>query len=511
MKRNCLLALGLALVVAGCGDNAGPTDTNGSPDLASSSLNGTIRINVVLKAPATAANRAELKRYGSIYDEIPQLNAVLMKGKAEGLAAIRALPFVKGASPDAERGTGPVVGAEADPLAIGDGNNVWNLDAINVTDFGGTTRTVAQDGSGVYVAVLDSGLLPFWRFYFNGKNVATQYARSFGGGGEGGENVSEQPNKWEQDVDAHGTHVSSIILGFQYFAASTGGIFPVNGVAPAATLIPVKVLNQSGGGWTAPIAHAIVYIADLFNPGGGELGSRGPLGDKRVVINMSLGGSQLDVLEQESIDYAIARNVVVVAAGGNGGPDGAMIYPGAYAPVISVAAAGWIGEWDDPADNCEALDNGADALLATRWWRQCDVPETYSQNDFYIADFSSEPDPDADGGPQDLDVAAPGSWVVGPYQEQQGKISYFFVGGTSQATPHVTGIVALLLQRDASLTPAQIESCLEAAAETHPLADVGQTVRDGPGLSPADPSDWTTDGRQGHGFLTADAALEACS
>ena len=63
----------------------------------------------------------------------------------------------------------------------------------------------------------------------------------------------------------------------------------------------------------------------------------------------------------------------------------------------------------------------------------------------------------------------------------QGKISYFFVGGTSQATPHVTGIVALLLQRDASLTPAEIQSCLEAAAETHPLADVGQTVRDGPG------------------------------
>ena len=98
-------------------------------------------------------------------------------------------------------------------------------------------------------------------------------------------------------------------------------------MAPAATLIPVRVLNQSGGGWTAPIAHTIVYIADLFNPGGGELGSRGPLGDKRVVINMSFGSSQLDVLEQESINYAIARNVVIVAAAGNGGPDGAMIYP----------------------------------------------------------------------------------------------------------------------------------------------------------------------------------------
>ena len=53
MKRNCLLAVGLALVVAGCGDNAGPTDTNTSPDLASQSLNAVDRYNVLLKGPAT--------------------------------------------------------------------------------------------------------------------------------------------------------------------------------------------------------------------------------------------------------------------------------------------------------------------------------------------------------------------------------------------------------------------------------------------------------------------------
>ena len=508
MQRNCLLALGLVLFVAGCGDNAGPTDTNTSPDLASSNLNGTIRINVILKAPATAANRTELKRIGNIYDEIPQLNAILMRAKADQLAAIRALPFVKGASPEAARSNGPVGVTEADGITADYGSNVWNLDAVNVTDFG-AGRTVEQDGSGIYVAVLDSGLLPFWPFYFQGKSVATQYARSFGGGGAGGENVSEQPDKWQHDVHSHGSHVASIILGFTYNAASTGGNFQINGVAPAATLIPVKVLNQSGSGWTAPIAHAIVYIADLFNPGGGDLGTRGPLGDKRVVINMSLGGSQLDVLEQEAIDYAIARNVVIVASAGNGGPDGPMGYPGAYGPVISVASAGWVNEWFDPAPNCEALDNGVDALLATRFWRQCDVEsEPYAESEFYISDFSAEPDPDAAAGAQDLDVAAPGSWVVGPWQESQGVPSYFFVGGTSQAAPHVTGIVALMLQKNSSLTPAQIEACLESAAQE--LDDEGQTVRPVPGAAASDASDWTTDGRQGNGFITADAAL-ACA
>ncbi|MGH6692658.1 MAG: hypothetical protein ACREF4_18470, partial [Gammaproteobacteria bacterium] len=94
MKRNRLLALGLALFVAACGDNAGPTDANTSPDFASSSVNGTIRINVLLKAPATNAQRAELGRFGRIYDEIARINGLMMRAKVSRVDAIRALPYV---------------------------------------------------------------------------------------------------------------------------------------------------------------------------------------------------------------------------------------------------------------------------------------------------------------------------------------------------------------------------------------------------------------------------------
>ena len=59
---------------------------------------------------------------------------------------------------------------------------------------------------------------------------------------------------------------------------------------------------------------------------------------------MSLGGPSLDAMEKAAIDYAIGKGVIIVASAGNEGEAG-MGYPGAYAPVISVAAAGWVGEW----------------------------------------------------------------------------------------------------------------------------------------------------------------------
>jgi len=494
MQFRMALTLAALVAIAACSDDrTAPSDTaSENPSFASSTA--TVRLNVILKSPATTASRAELSRYGTILDELTRLNAVLMKAKRSQIGAIKALPFVQSVGEDAVRDIGPIDLIPSDVTDFAGRNNVWNLDAINVTDKLSGGRKVAQDGSNVYVAILDTGLLSSWRAYFPEARIATRYAKAFGGGGQDNGNVSEQPGKWEQDVDAHGTHVTSIVLGYQYISAATGGAFHIDGVAPRATVIPVKVLGQNGSGWSSRIAQGITYIADLADQGG-------LLDGKRVVINMSLGGPVLDPLEQRAIDYAISRNVVIVATAGNNGPDGAMGYPGAYAPVISVAAAGWTGEWNDPASNCSALPNGADELTSGRWWRQCDVQDPYNQANFYIADFSAKRT-----GTQDLDVAAPGSWVVGPYQTNQGKISYFFVGGTSQAAPHVTGMVALLLQKTPGVRAADVEGILVAAA--NPLTFLSQAVRPSAGLDPVTLPSWTSD-RSGAGLLTADAVVGA--
>ena len=425
--------------------------------------NGQIGINVLLKTNVSDTVLSDLGRYGTILDAIPELNAVTMRTRVSQLPVIQALPYVASASPDDERSGIPVAA-----LAVNDFSNglsTWDLDAINVTDFG-VPRVVSYDGSGIYVAVLDTGLLHTWRAYFPTGRIATQFARCFGGGGGEVGFVSSQPNKWEEDTNSHGTHVTSTILGYSY------GTTAINGVAPKATVIPVKVLNQNGSGWSSVVARGIVYVADLKKDG--------QLGSNPVVINMSLGGSSLDPLEKAAVDYAVSQGVIIVAAAGNTGTRG-MHYPGAYDPVISVAASGWTGEW-----------------TMGGWWR-ADVPDPTNPADFYITDFSSR----AKAG-QDLDVAAPGSWVVGPYQTNNGQqLSYYYLGGTSMATPHVAGIVALMAQKDAALTASQAEAILENTAI--PLAPGCRNVTDPSGVTNIC---WGADAT-GAGLVDAQAALAA--
>lgn len=456
MRRSVavLSALVLVLATAGVSLAKGPNRMMG--------------INVLVSGDVTDVHLAELARYGSVTDVISDIDAVAMRARADALPAIRALPFVTAANPDAERNARPI-----DTVAASDftnGINTWDHDAINVTDFG-AGRTLAANGAGVYVAVLDTGLLQNWRQYFPEERIAEEYGRSFGGGGNEQGNVSEQPDKWQHDVYGHGTHVASTIIGYSLRGTA------INGVAPMATIIPVKVLNQNGSGWSSVIARGITYVADLKD---------GPLAAHPVVINMSLGGPELDAVEKAAIDYAIDKGVIIVASAGNEGTAG-MGFPGAYAPVISVAASGWVGEW-----------------TASNWWNSLDVADPTSPDDFYITDFSSR----ALVG-QDLDVAAPGSWVVGPYPANRGQISYFYVGGTSMAAPHVAGTVALMMQKHPGLTASDAEDILVGTAIPFDFGGEAELCRDvvDPSVGPVEVC-FGPDST-GAGLMTTDAALAA--
>jgi len=469
MNRRLLLGLTAALALAACNDQQEPNTGSSNPgELASTSA--TIGINVILKAPATAANRVELAKYGTLMDEIAELNAIRLKSNASQLPGIRALSFVKAASPDAERNAAPIDLVSAENFLSG--ANAWDQDAINVTDFGaGRTLPAEDNGDGVNVAILDTGLLPTWQQYFPQERIRVDYAKTFGGGGQDVGNVSEPPNKWESDVNSHGTHVTSTILGYQF-----PGLGQFNGVAPLAKIIPVKVLNQNGSGGSSAIARGINYVTYLKTH---------DLAGSPMVINMSLGGGSLDALEQAAIDQAVAAGVIVVASAGNEG-DAGMGYPGAYQPVISAAASGWTKQFV----NCAASGQPSNA---GSWWRACNYPENTSE--VYVANFSSR-----EKAGQDLDVVAPGAWAVGPYQtNQSNRMSLFYLSGTSMASPHVAGIVALMAQQNPGLTAPQAETLLENRAT--PLAKGCATVVNEP-----EQQCWDTDAT-GSGFITATAAL----
>jgi len=171
----------------------------------------------------------------------------------------------------------------------------WGAKRINVQDAWDITN-----GASIVVAVLDSGvdashpelagrLLPGWDFVNDDADPA--------------------------DDTGHGTAIAGII------GANAHNGMGVAGIAPASTLLPVKVLDETNFGFFSDIAAGIVYAVDN--------GAR--------VINLSLGSSSGSGILQTAIDYATAHDVVVVAAAGNDAhsvPE----YPAACVGVIAVAA-----------------------------------------------------------------------------------------------------------------------------------------------------------------------------
>jgi subtilisin family serine protease len=361
-------------------------------------------------------------------------------------------------------------------------------------------------GKGVRVAVLDTGLLPNWNYFFPKSRIDADLGIGFIQDLEPPYEITTVP--WDDAVSGHGTHVASTVIGYNYHG------YPITGVAPLAKIIPVKVLSYYdydewvAWGTSGMVAAGIDYITSLVEDGTLEAG--------KTIINLSLGASvPMDDVE-EAINRAIAAGVIVVASAGNRGTDG-MGYPGGYPQVISAGAAGWTGQWWPPVNYGFWLEDVPEDLMTPAPMSMYYGFRAGTQT--YITYFSAW---ELEG--QDLDVAAPGSWCMGPYWTpaagplpEDPEDCYWYVGGTSMAAPHVAGTAALMAEKKGrKLVQTEVEAILESTAEIDPL-----TYPNGGWLSPlpymalyilydgyAYWTDWD-DPAVGVGLLQADAAVEA--
>jgi subtilisin family serine protease len=425
---------------------------------------------------------------------------------------------------------------EAPPSAVV-GDVQYDNDLINV-------ESVTATGKGVYIAVLDTGLMYNYANYLPAASIKTDLGKGFS-------YTTITWNSTEQDFDltgfydtrgfiteyseayydyglplgnGHGTHVTSTLTGFEYVSTRYNQSFFVRGVAPDAYIIPVLVLDTwigyippgqsypegyyiiSGVGSDEMVASGIRYCGDLAQSM-----------HIKIVISMSLGGSALSPIEKSAIDYAIKKGCIIVAAAGNKGTAG-MDYPGAYSPVISVASGGW---------TMENIGSGSSPESPPyRWWLS-EPPEDLHTPDangnsfqLFVNDFSGRPNKALGQSWCDLDVCDPGSWNVGPYGPYGAVyipginpgFGYYYLGGTSMATPHASGIAALVLQKYPCFNQPTMELVLKVAGLAHRMTEGFKNgsalvyAYQGGGVYAYQTFTWTA-WDYGTGFLTADAAL----
>lgn len=285
-------------------------------------------------------------------------------------------------------------------------------------------------GSGITVAVLDTGRTPHPDL--DGNTVAGYDFVSSATNARDGNGRDSNPNDegdWvttnqcgsnpAQNSSWHGTHVAGTI------AAVTNNGTGVAGVAFGARIQHARVLAACGGS-LSDIADAIVWAS------GGSVSGVPNNATPARVINMSLGGSgSCGSTYQAAIDAAVARGTAVVVAAGNSNVNASNARPANCNNVITVAASDRNG------------------------------------NRAYYSNYGTVIDVTAPGG----DTRTAGHGVLSTLNTgttTQGSPTYAFYQGTSMATPHVAGLVAMMLSRNPSLTPAQVETLLKNNARPLP-------------------------------------------
>ncbi|OAX56606.1 S8 family peptidase [Xanthomonas graminis] len=400
---------------------------------------------------AAASVRAEYVRTLGVGADLMRLSGKLSKADMDKVVAeIAADPAVKYALLDVKlQATELSKAALAQPQLVPNdplyAQYQWHLSSAT----GGINAPVAWDvskGDGVVVAVLDTGILP------NHPDVAVNLLQGYDFISDA--ELSRRPSDarvpgaldygdWvENDNECyagslahasswHGSHVAGTV------AEATNNGIGMAGVAPNATVLPVRVLGKCGG-YTSDIADAITWAS------GGTVADVPANANPAEVINMSLGGGgTCNMLFQEAIDGAVARGTTVVVAAGNGAGNAANFSPASCANVIAVGATRITGG------------------IA------------------YYSNYGAAVDLSGPGGGGSVD-GNPGGYIwqngySGETTPTSGTYSYKGLGGTSMASPHVAAVAALVQSAviaagNAPLTPAALETLLKQTARPFPVS-----------------------------------------
>ena len=323
------------------------------------------------------------------------------------------------------------------------------LEFAEPTTGAGTALQFGYNGTGVTVAIIDSGIGTS-----NDLSSRVIYSKSFLA-------VDTTTN----DAYGHGTHVAGIIGGSGANSSAGSAIYTFKGIAPAANLVNLRVLDANGQGTDAAVIaaidHAITLKTQLTNP------------INISVINLSLGRQVLESYTLDPLCQAVERawkaGIVTVVAAGNNGRDNSQNTNG-YATITS------------PGNDPYVITVGSMKDMGTLG-RADDLMASYSSKGPTLDDHIAKPDLVAPGN-NIIAPLAPSSTIITKFPANVVPISYyknvsttkdsstyFKLSGTSMAAPMVAGAAALLLQQDPTLTPDSIKARLmKTATKTFPVS-----------------------------------------
>jgi serine protease AprX len=297
-------------------------------------------------------------------------------------------------------------------------------------------------GKGIGVAVIDSGITPHPDL-----DTRVVYGKSFLGTGT------------TNDLFGHGDHVAGIIASSGKSSTCPSCTRTFKGIAPAASLLNLQVLDQNGVGTDSNVIAAIQQAISLQK----QYNVR--------VINLSLGRPIYESYTQDplcqAVEAAWKAGIVVVVAAGNGGRDNSQGTNG-YATITA------------PGNDPYVVTVGAMKTMSTPD-RSDDLVASYSSKGPTLIDHIVKPDIVAPGNKvisllasiskqnpslPYLTVNYPQNIIAPPYygKSPTGGNMYYLLSGTSMATPVVSGTVADLLQAQPTLTPDQVKAKLMLTA-----------------------------------------------